>query len=169
MANPLQDAQTQALAYAELYGIALVRQLGFGNDGVVWETNNNSVLKAVFRQDTFEREREAYLRLFENQVNRLAEFTVPQLLNFHNGLKVLEVEFVFPPFIIDFGKAYLDRLPDYPDGAMQEWMEDRRELFSEEEWHQVKRILAALRAHGIHYLDPTPANIRFPRTKPDAT
>jgi hypothetical protein len=33
----------------------------------------------------------------------------------------------------------------------------------EQQWVQVRRVLGALRGLGIHYLDPTPANIRFPR------
>ena len=150
--------------YAELYGLTLTKQLGFGNDGVVWSTLSRSVVKAIYRHDTFEREKAAYLRLFERDVKQLAGFQVPQLLNFHNALMVIEMQAVFPPYVIDFGKAYLDQLPDYPEGAMDEWMESRRELFDEDQWPQVLRLLAALRGLGIHYLDPTPANIRFPRS-----
>lgn len=130
----LQSTQQRAEQYAKLYGLSLVEQLGFGNDGVVWTTATGTVVKAIYRRDTFERERDAYLRLFEAGVRELAGFHVPELKNFHNSLLVIEIEAVFPPFIIDFGKAYLDRLPDYPEGAMEEWMEDRREMFSEEEW-----------------------------------
>jgi hypothetical protein len=167
MSGPPQEQQERANRYAELYGVALSRQLGFGNDGVVWATESNSVVKAIFRNDTYERERSVYLRLYEAGIKQLAGFNVPKLLNYHNQLLIIEMEVVFPPFIVDFGKAYLDRLPDYPENALEEWYVSRAELFSAEQWPSVCRLLAALRGLGIYYLDPTPANIKFAGTSPD--
>jgi hypothetical protein len=67
-----------------------------------------------------------------------------------------------PPFVIDFGKAYLDQPPDYSAEALAEWWVEREELYEPHQWPLVRRVLASLAAHGIHYFDPQPGNIRFP-------
>jgi hypothetical protein len=86
------NPQQRADQYAQLYGLTYLEQLGFGNDGVVWSTVSGTVVKAIYRPDTFERERDAYLRLFENDVKVLAGFNVPRLKNFHNKLLVIEMQ-----------------------------------------------------------------------------
>lgn len=40
-----------------------------------------------------------------------------------------------------------------------------RELFSEEQWKQVRLVRTALWQLGIYYFDARPSNIMFPPTK----
>jgi hypothetical protein len=54
----------------------------------------------------------------------------------------------------------LDRAPDFSDDVLRQWKEDKEEIFGEK-WPEVTRVLAALRAYGIHLLDINPANIAF--------
>ena len=86
MDDSLHDATTRAEQYAEKYGLKLVQQIGFGNDGVVFSTDKDSVVKALMRRDTYERERDAYCRLFDNNIQQIAGCEIAELLNYHNGL-----------------------------------------------------------------------------------
>jgi hypothetical protein len=158
-----KDADQRLQAYCDSRQMALSRPLGHGIDGTVWESSRQSALKALYRVETYERERECYRRLFQNDVARLAGFHVPQLLDYDNSLHVIEMTTVFPPCILDFGKAYVDQRPDYSAEALAEAEQVERELFSDEEWKQVRLVRAALRRYGIHYFDARPSNIMFPR------
>jgi hypothetical protein len=159
MSESFSNLENRAREFAEQSGIQLETPLGHGIDGNVWRTSRQSALKVFARQDTFERERDCYRRLFENEIERLAGFEVPQLME----LWAIEMTVVSPPCILDFGKAYVDRQPDYSPEALAEAEQAERELFSEAEWKQVRLVRAALRQYGIHYFDARPSNIMFPR------
>ncbi len=141
----------------------LSEPLGHGIDGNVWRTSRQSALKVFARQDTYERERNCYRRLFENDVKRLAGFHVPELLDYSNTHCAIEMTIVKPPCVLDFGKAYVDSPPDYSAEALTEAEEMERELFSEEQWKQVRLVRAALLRYGIHYFDARPSNVMFPK------
>ena len=157
------DVELRAQQYADKAGITLVESLGHGIDGNVWRTSRQSALKIFARQDTYERERDCYRRLFENGVDLLAGFDVPELVDYSNLLWAIEMTVVTPPCILDFGKAYVDSPPDYSAEALAEAEAAERELFSDEQWRQVRLVRAALRRYGIHYFDARPSNIMFPR------
>lgn len=145
------------------WGISLIEPLGHGIDGNVWRTSRQSALKVFARRDTFERERDCYRRLFENQVVQLAGFHVPELLDYSNQHCAIEITIVKPPCILDFGKAYVESPPEYSVEALAEAEEAERELFTEEEWKRVRLVRAALMRYGIHYFDARPSNIMFPK------
>jgi hypothetical protein len=140
-----------------------IKLLGHGIDGNVWQTNRQSAVKAFAREDTYRRERDCYRRLFENDVDILAGFDVPLLKDYSNALLVVEMSLVSPPCILDFGKAYVDSRPDYSAEALAEAEEGERELFTEEQWKQVRLVRAALLRYGIHYFDARPSNVMFPK------
>ena len=162
MTEPLSLDQ-RSKQFAEKTGLQLEGKLGYGIDGTVWVTSRQSALKVFAREDTFRRERDCYVRLFENAVQTLAGFAVPELLDYSNALWAIEMTPVSPPCILDFGKAYVDLPPDYTPEALAEAEAAERELFSDEEWKQVRLVRAALRRYGIHYFDARPSNIMFPR------
>ena len=93
----------------------------------------------------------------------LAGFDVPLLKDYSNSLLVIEMSIVSPPCILDFGKAYVDSVPEYSVEALAEEME--RELFPEEQWKRVRLVRAALLRYGIHYFDARPSNVMFPKGK----
>jgi hypothetical protein len=163
MAELNLNLEDRAIRFASQSGITIALPLGHGIDGNVWRTSRQSALKVFARPETFERERDCYLRLFENNVNSLAGFEVPQLLEYSLGLWAIEMTIVSPPCILDFGKAYVDRPPDYSSEALAEAEQAERELFTDKEWKQVRLVRAALRRYGIHYFDARPSNIMFPR------
>ncbi len=158
-------AGTRAELFAADRSLRLVTRIGHGNDGTVWQSDRQSAVKAFHREDGYVRERDCYRRLFDRSIHELVGFRLPELLDYDDPLLVIEISLVFPPCVIDFGKAYVDSPPDYSPEALAEAEEAERELFTDEEWKQVRLVRAALLNYGIHYFDARPSNIMFPRTR----
>ncbi len=134
--------------------------LGFGNDGYVWRSDQNTAVKAFDRERTYQSERDSYRRLLEAGVEETCGLTVPRLLEYDDELWIVEMEVVSPPYILDFGKVWLDRKPDYPDDAVDYAEQKGLDDFGER-WTDVKSILRVLVQYGIYYVDPNPGNINF--------
>ena len=156
MTSPISLTQ-RAEQYANQYDINVRfdRQLGFGNDGSVWETDQNSAIKSFEREVNYIQERRCYQRLAELGVEDVGNFAIPCLIGYDEVLWVIEMDIVSPPFLLDFGKAYLDRPPDYPAEAMVDWEAERKELFGDR-WGQVQEALSWLQSYGIYYYDAKP-------------
>lgn len=134
--------------------------LGYGNDGTVWQTDRHSAVKAFELTIKYERERDCYQRLGDHNVRAIQGLAVPELLGHNDGLLVVEMRLVTPPYLLDFGKAYLDSRPEFPAETMEEWEEEGVENFGAR-WLDVKAILWSLAQHGIYYYDAKPGNINF--------
>jgi hypothetical protein len=149
-----------ATSYAANRGRSLLRFLGDGNDGAVWESDQQTAIKALERRDSYLRERDAYLRLQDRGIVDIQGFAVPWLVDFDDTKQVVEMTVVFPPCILDFAKAYVDYPPDFSEEVLRDWQEETTELF-DADWTQVERLLNELRGLGISYFDAKPGNIRF--------
>ena len=68
---------------------------------------------------------------------------------------------VKPPFILDFGKAYLDRSHDFSDEAMADWQAQIDEIWGDY-WPKIRSVKNWLQSLGIVYLDTKPGNIKPP-------
>ncbi len=165
MSEVLRNIEMRAREVASDWGTTLASVLGHGIDGNVWETARKSAIKVFSRNETYERERDCYRRLSENSVRLLVGFAVPQLLDYDNRHLAIEMTIVSPPCVLDFGKAYVNAPPEYTAEAMAEAKAIERELFSDDEWRQVRLVRAALLNLGIHYFDARPSNIMFPRRR----
>jgi len=163
MDSPFENAEQAVQRYAKAEGIDLAECIGQGIDGTVWQSTRQSAIKSCYRRDAYERERDCYRLLFEHSVQKLAGFDVPELMNYRNDLQIIEMTIVYPPCILDFGKAYVDSPPEYSAEALAEAEEAERELFTEEQWKQVRLVRAALLRYGIHYFDARPSNVMFPK------
>lgn len=160
MANsPDQQAHDHARAYADKHGKTIAMHLGGGFDGVVVSTGPTAI-KAARHEPLYLRERDVYIRLLENDVNNVAGFAVPKLVEFDDELQVIEMEIVSPPFIVDFAGAYLDERPDYPEDVLAAWDAEKREIF-EHRWPTVRRIMAVFERWGVYLADVHPGNVRF--------
>jgi len=165
MTFSLHQAESVATQYAAKKQIQLAERLGFGMDGAVWKSTRNSAIKVLERKETYLRERDCYRRLLEDEVTTLAGFVVPYLIDYDNILQVVEMSIVAPPCVLDFGKAYLDDPPDFSEETLATLWAERAAAYEPHQWPLVRKVLAALRGHGIHYFDPQPGNIRFPPEK----
>lgn len=136
--------------------------LGAGIDGCVWRTSRPSAIKLCEREKSFRDEVESYRRLQDQNVRRILEFAVPRLIDWDEPLMAIEISIVSPPFLLDFGKVYLDGPPPYWNDSeiMADWHARGKEDF-DDRWGQVLSLIGILQKYGIWYIDPKPGNIMF--------
>ncbi len=167
----MDQTERQLINAVEAYGksadilIDLLHPLGFGEDGKVWPTNRMSAVKAFYRTKNFHNELRCYTRLIDLEIHEISGFAVPTLLGFSSKYRVIELSIVSPPHILDFGKAYIDKPPDYDPLALKDSLEAFREAYeSEAEWEQILQAVAILKSFGIFYYDLKPGNIKIDRS-----
>jgi hypothetical protein len=161
------DVYRRANLYANAVQIAIDPQpFDGGQDGSVWHTDRNSVVKVFERQDNFAHELECYQRLRDARIGwKIHDFNVPALIGFSEEYWVIEMGVVFPPYILDFGKAHL-RDPCWEPHVLEKWNEDMRNWWGD----QVKTVrlaLFALRRYGIWYYDAKPGNVMLENWNPN--
>jgi len=154
-----------ARLYASRRELQLAETLGSGKDGIVLVGKRKAqpakvAIKMLRWPDAYEREKKVYERLRDAAVATVLGFNVPQLVGSDDGLRVLEITIVEPPFVLDFAGAHLDRRPEFPEEVWADWEADKREKF-EARWPDVRRVLDAFEELGVYLLDVSPGNIAF--------
>jgi hypothetical protein len=150
--------------YANSRGIRLVGKdlLGYGSDGTVWQSSRLTAIKALHHSKNFEHELECYKRLSDADIRKIGAFEVPHLVDWDVANRILEISIVQPPYLLDFGKVYLEHPPTHlydeqmMANAHQEWME----RFGKR-WSKVLHAMKMLEKLGIYYYDPRPGNVCF--------
>jgi hypothetical protein len=156
-----EDIMRRVREFALRCGLTLHSRLGFGKDGSVWESDQDSAIKVFRSAIPYRRELAAYRRLAEHSVVQVAGCAVPQLLRTDEELLVIEMTIVVPPFVLDFASAYLDDdAPEFSEEVLAEWLADKQEEFGDR-WPRAASVLHALRRLGIHMTDVHPANFNF--------
>lgn len=146
--------------FATARGRAIHGTLGYGWDGLVVQTDHHTAMKGFRYEQLFQRERDVYLRLQQHDVTNIHGFSVPALIDYDDRLMVVEMGIVFPPFVLDFAGARLDSPPEFPADVLEEWEADKQEQF-EDDWPEVRSLMAAFERLGIYLGDVHPGNIRF--------
>lgn len=160
MRSPPEAIVSRVEDYCLDCGEEIVSPLGYGVDGYIWRTKSKNVLK-VFRHDAeFRQELAVYERLSERQITRLQGFSIPALLHYDEQRWILKLSFVFPPFLLDFAAATLDRAPTGFDPDDPDWVSAMQSRYGRD-WPDVRRLLDALRQYGIHFTDVHLGNIRL--------
>jgi hypothetical protein len=154
-----------AQSYATRRQLEIAEQLGSGKDGTVFVAKrkmaNAKVAIKVHRfEEIYLREKLAYERLRKLEISSIRGFSVPEMADFDDNLRVLEMTIVKRPFVLDFAAAYLDRRPEFPAEIWAEWEAEKREQF-EERWPIVQEILDSFEEIGMYLMDVSPANIAF--------
>lgn len=158
---------SRAKQFAAKYERVLEEEpFGYGTDGAIWRTHLETAVKLLLRERNYRVERDCYQRLQLHGVSDVAGFEIPQIIGFDDELFAIEMSIVSPPFILDFGKAYLDRWPQHTPEVMEDWVEAQQELW-EDRWPEVQSILWKLEQLGIKYTDPNPGNIMFAKRQKD--
>ncbi|MCE9545327.1 MAG: type IV conjugative transfer system protein TraE [Planctomycetia bacterium] len=157
----MDEFRFRADRYAKLAGRALETvHMGFGQDGYLWATEQTTAVKVFARQGNYDRELGCYQRLSEHNITAIGNFRVPRFVGCNDELMIVEMSIVSPPFLLDFGKAYLDQRPDYSPETIEYWEAEVKELFGDR-IGEVKAALRALAAIGIYYYDAKLGNIKF--------
>jgi hypothetical protein len=151
-----------ALAYCEHNGRQLIRKpvLGYGTDGTVWQTKEGTAVKAFELRKNYVNAVRSYRRLSERKLSEICGLSVPFFEGCDGTHMCIEMSIVQPPYLLDFGKVYIDRPPPYARGPMPGWHAQLREDFGEN-IQEVYRVISYLKSIGIYYVDPKPANIDF--------
>jgi len=152
-----------ASRYADSRGIKVYigRTLGNGTDGNVYPTDRNSAVKVLKLEKTYVCERDCYRRLSERCVERIDGLAVPKLIDFDDSMLVVEMEIVQPPYLLDFGKAYLDHPSPFTKTQLASYDASLASHFRIDDLPRVKKVCRILRSYGIEYLDAKPKNIRL--------
>lgn len=154
------DCLKRIEGYLDRYGLIRDSELGYGVDGIVYSTPDNTAVKSFRHIGHYQKERDVYLRLRENAIREIEGFTIPRIVRYGDELMVVEMEIVQPPYVLDFAGAYLDERPPFSDEQWAEWQAEKRELF-EDHWPQVLSVMAGFRRYGIYLNDVKYGNIAF--------
>jgi hypothetical protein len=148
--------------YCVANAIQMQQRLGFGAQGIVFATDRATAIKVHGFEPAYRRERDVYVRLQENEVAEIRGLVIPRLRQFDDARQIIEMDLVSPPFILDFGAAYLDDPPEFPTDphTQSEQEQEQREMFGPNR-PEVQRVLRALQTYGIYMTDVHPGNIRF--------
>ncbi len=154
-----------AQLYASRRGLEITERLGSGKDGTVLVAKRKMAsakvaIKAHRFEETYLREKLAYERLRKLEINSIQGFNIPQIADFDDDLRILEMTIVERRFVLDFAAAYLDRRPEFPPEIWAEWEAEKREQF-EGRWPIVEDILNSFEEIGMYLMDVSAANIAF--------
>ena len=156
-----QGPDARAGVFASQRGLHITAQLGRGIHGSVHLTSAMTAAKAHKAYPSYRRECDCYNRLRERDISEICGHHVPQYIGCDDGLWVIEMTIVTPPFLLDFAGAYLDWPPEFSPEAMEYWHNDKQEQFGTR-WKEVQNILAMLSEQAeIYMLDVNPGNIMF--------
>lgn len=146
--------------YCDDNRILVCQQLGFGTQGVVFFTERLSAIKVHARNDGYSRERDVYLRLRDRSVDSVQGLTVPRLLHWDDGLRVLEMSVVHVPCILDFGGTYLDIAPPHMCRDDQ-WQLEKAEEFGAN-WERAQSVIREIEHRAAIWLsDVNIGNIKL--------
>ena len=156
--------EERALSFAVEHGLGLEERLGFGQDGEVYRTDAQTVLKVFAEDRQFEAEWEAYVRIEEAGFTQICGHAIPVLLRADFGRSILHLTIVREPFVLDFARATLGRRSEtrWPADVWSECMAQWRTRFRSHQWPKVLEIREALgAASGVWMEDLHQGNIRF--------
>jgi hypothetical protein len=152
------DAKVRAKIYAERNEIDVNfdEPLGDGTDGIVLATDRNSAVKVLRNFDNYSRELRAYQRLKALEVRCVDGLNVPALVDYDDGLLIVEMDIVKAPYLLDFGKAYTDESTPFDEEQLAAYQASLRDFFRKDDLPRVRKIYRILAGLGIIYLDAKP-------------
>jgi hypothetical protein len=111
-----------------------------------------SAIKVHRREPDYRRERDAYLRLKENDLIVICGCHVPELVRYDDDLWIIEMTVVARPFVLDFAGAFLDQRPDFSEEVLADWRVEKQEQFGPR-WPEVEGVIRFLEGYGIYLVD----------------
>jgi hypothetical protein len=147
--------------YLVRHNISMAGVLGDGKDGSVWRTSRLTAVKVHEHNESYTAERNAYMRLRDLRIRQIAGFAVPLLHIHDDDLCTLEMDIVFPPFVVDFASASLDTPPDFPEDEGHTLFDMIRERFDERADEVIALYEDLITSAGIYLSDFHRHNIKF--------
>ena len=105
-----------AQSYAARRQLEIAERLGSGKDGTVFVAKRKIAsakvaIKAHRFEELYFREKLAYERLRKLEINSIQGFNVPEMADFDDNLRILEMTIVKRPFVLDFVQRILTGVP----------------------------------------------------------
>jgi hypothetical protein len=160
MAIP-EELVERAKQWVQKYGVEIDfnDHAGDGTDGAVWRTANNTAVKVLLDSCKYDTELRCYQRLKERGIDKIFDLQIPVIASHDDELLAIEMDIVEPPFLLDFGKAYIDGSSPYTPEQMAAAERMWSCTFPKKDLKTIRLVLAKLRGLGIEYMDPNPRNI----------
>jgi hypothetical protein len=148
MIDPIEAAKLRAQEFANRRRLKLGDVVGYGADGVVIATSVHTVVKSLKYKELYAKELAVYRRLEKLGFDSVCGFNVPKLISNHDELLIIEIEFVTPPFIVDFASAGVDADPlaKFDADQQRETIEEWTALFGSH-WPKVRSLYRVLNIH----------------------
>jgi hypothetical protein len=134
--------------------------LGWGISGFVFMTPGiPSAVKVHRTRDGYTSELRVYRELKRLRLTSLHGLTIPRLRGFSDDARCIEMDFVSPPFLLDFAGVRFAP-PDFPDDIMDNWHREISEKFGNNA-SIIYSVYNSLINYGIWYMDFRPSNINL--------
>lgn len=155
------DPETAAVIAKSFLNTDLpLKALGWGMNGFVYLSPDGRTAVKVHRyNDHFEQELEVYRYLRKLRINELLGISIPKLRRFSLTLRLIEMDFVTPPFLLDFAGARFAP-PDFTTDAMEHWHADLAERYGPNVGI-VYQIHDWLAKRGVYYTDFHRSNLNL--------
>jgi hypothetical protein len=152
--NPAEIAQRFIGAAGPL------KLLGSGIGGVVFLSPDlRTAIKVHHTVEGYQREVEAYNRLARAGIDSVHGLTIPKLRAHRPDDRLIQMDFVSPPFLLDFAGA-LFQPPDFEADVMAEWHAQNQRVFGRNT-PIIYSVYDTLSRYGIYYMDFRPTNIKL--------
>jgi hypothetical protein len=158
----MQSDSDDPAAIAQRYtkATAPLKILGSGMGGVVFLAPDlRTAIKIHHQASTYENEVEAYRRIKRAGITSVRGLTIPKPRAHVPAWKLIRMDFVSPPFLLDFAGA-LFHPPDFDPDAMAAWHDQLQFLFGRNV-SIIYDVYHLLSRHGIWYMDFRPSNIKL--------
>jgi hypothetical protein len=135
----------------------LLERLGWGISGYVYlSPDARTAVKVHRREESYQRELEVYLRLRRLRITRLHGLTIPKLRGYRDDLRLIQMDTVTAPFLLDFAGTLLDP-PDWTDDRLAETIAEK---FGPNAW-LAHLVYDSLARHGLYYVDFRQTNLKL--------
>jgi hypothetical protein len=160
MLSNIYELRSNALKYAqEFIGTSdPLESLGWGVSGFVFLAPDLlSAIKVHHNQEGHAAELKAYHLLRQHRITSLFGLTVPKLRRFDSARRLIEIDVVSPPYLLDFaGVKFVD--PEFSEDTVTDIQEMISERFGRNAYvaYAVQHELLKI---GMYYLDLRPSNL----------
>jgi hypothetical protein len=156
----MADAQRAAeIAQEYCHSPVALECLGWGIGGYVFLSPQPGRVVKVHHGHYYEVELEVYRRLRRLRLTQLFGLNIPRLLGYHEGSRLLEMDFVSAPYLLDFA-GVLFAPPDFGDDVMQQWHADIEDAYGPNA-HVAYAVHHFLAKHGLYYMDFRVSNMKL--------
>jgi hypothetical protein len=157
------DQHIAAMLAQEYFGVTWpLKRLGWGIGGFVYLSPDSlTAVKVHTTDEGFQRERDVYVRLRKLRMTQLHGLTIPRLIAVEGDIRLIQMDFVSAPFLLDFaGVRYQRPEVEFDAERIQYWHETIVERYGPNA-SIAYAVHHSLAQHGLYYMDFRPSNMNL--------